>query len=285
MLLEQINSFINIYLPMLNRSQETIKGYQKDLYSFNDWLADRYGCVPEISMINHKIIEEYLYYLKIERNYADASRKRHLHSTSSFFKYLKREGIVTDNPCENVAPFNVVKKERESLSEIEIIELFNYATGITKTLIYMLYYSGGRISEVCNLKLSDVDFENKVIRFFGKGRKHRTVPLHQTLEIELKHYLNSIRPQTNSQYFFATNKTGTFSPGYARMLIATLTKELGWEKKVTCHSMRHSFATNLLRKGVDLFKIQRLLGHNSLRTTEVYLHLVNDELGDAVNKL
>lgn len=285
MLLTYINCFIEEYLPMLNRSRETIVGYQKDLFSFNDWLADEFGIVPEVSLINHKVIEQYLYYLKNERSYADASRKRHLHSISSFMKYLKREGVVLDNPCEKVAPFKVIKKERVPLTEKEINELFRNANGLTKTVILTLYYSGARISELCDLKLSDVDFENKSIRLFGKGRKHRTVPLHPVLDVELKSYIEKLRPLTESSYIFATNKSGKVSPGYARLLIANLVKELGWNKNVTCHTFRHSFATNLLKKEVDLFKIQKLLGHNSLRTTEIYLHLVGGELEEAVNRL
>jgi integrase/recombinase XerD len=285
MLIEQINSFIDSYLPMLNRSEQTIIGYRKDLESFNDWLADTYNLVPEISMIDYKVIEEYLYYLKTERNYADASRKRHLHSISSFMKYLKREGLVNENPAEKVAPFKVVKKIREPLSEKEINELLCHASSFTKTLISTLYYSGARISEVCNLKISDINFESKVIRLFGKGRKQRSVPLHPNLETELETYLEKTRPETDNDYLFATNKTGRLSPAYARMLINRLTKDLGWKKHISCHTFRHSFGTNLLKNGVNLYNIQKLLGHNSLRTTEVYLHIDGEELGEDVKKL
>lgn len=285
MLIKSINDFIDNYLPMLNRSKETIKGYQNDLYSFNDWLADTYSCVPKILMIDHKIIEEYLFYLKKDRAYADASRKRHLHSISSFFRYLRREGLVQENPCEKVAPFKVVKKERQPLSEKEVIELIDSASGLTRVIISTLYYSGARISELCNLFIDDIDFEDKSIRLFGKGNKYRKVPLHKVLEEEIKNYLDKVRVDIDSPYLIATQKTGKLSPVYARFLISQLVKDLNWKRNVTCHHLRHTFATNLLKKGVDLFKIQKLLGHNSLRTTEIYLHLVSEELEEAVNRL
>ncbi|TMN21917.1 tyrosine-type recombinase/integrase [Lentibacillus cibarius] len=285
MLIEYIHQFIKKYLPMLNRSQETIKGYRVDLCSFNDWIADNYNCIPKLEMIDYKMIEEYLYYLKTKRNYADASRKRNLHSISSFMKYLKRDGLVTENPAEKVAPFKVVKKVRQPLSESEVNELFRNASGLTRMLITMLYYSGARISAACNLKMDDIDFEEKTVHLFGKGQKHRTVPLHPNLEKELNHYLNNTRIDTNSDYLLATKKTGRLSPPYARKLISDLRKKLGWQKNITCHTFRHSFGTNLLKKDVNLYTIQKLLGHNSLRTTEVYLHMRGEELGKEVNKL
>ncbi|WP_256815806.1 tyrosine-type recombinase/integrase [Cytobacillus sp. Bac17] len=284
MLLSHIDLYVTDHLPKANKSLETIKGYTKDLHSINDWIADEYGCVPTVEMIDHKIIENYLYYLKTERNYADASRLRHLHSLSAFMKFLMREGYVQSNPCDRVTRFKVVKQEREPLLEEEISELFKNSSGQTKTLIYMLYYTGARISEICNLKWSAISFEQKVVKLFGKGRKQRKVPLHPLLEEELQKHKGANTIQ-DSEYVFATNKTGRLSPGYARILIDELVKSLGWEKKVTCHTFRHSFATNLLRKGANLFKIQQLLGHSSLRTTEVYLHSLIEELKDTVDLL
>ncbi len=284
LLLKHIHEFIHHYLPMLNRSQETIKGYEKDLCSFNDWMADEYDCIPTIEPIDHKMIERYLYYLKEQRNFADASRKRHLYSLSSFMKYLIREGNITANPCEKVAPFPSIRQERQPLTETEIEELFQHAHGLTKTLIYTLYYTGARISELCRLQLSDIHFEKNQITLFGKGRRERMCPLHPKLKKELSFYIRHLRG-SDSPFLFSTKKTGRLSSSYARYLIHELVAEIGWDKQVTCHTFRHSFATNLLRKGIDLYKIQQLLGHSSLRTTEIYLHLLSEELQEAVEKL
>lgn len=282
--LDHVDKYVMNHLPKANKSLETIKGYTTDLHSINDWIADEYSCVPTIEMIDYKVIENYLYYLKIERNYADASRLRHLHSLSAFMRYLMREGIVQSNPCDKVNRFKVVKEEREPLSEEEITALLETSTGQTKTLIYTLYFSGARISEICNLKWSEINFDQKVIKLFGKGRKYRKVPMHPLLEEEL--LLHKQRQVVeHSEYVFATAKTGRLSPGYARKLIDELVQKLGLGKKVTCHTFRHSFATNLLRKGANLFKIQQLLGHSSLKTTEIYLHSLIDELKDTVELL
>ncbi|MBH0169302.1 tyrosine-type recombinase/integrase [Fictibacillus sp. 18YEL24] len=287
MLLNYIDKFLTVYLPMSNQSQETINGYTKDLYMLNDWLADTYGCVPTVELIDHKKIDKYLFYLKEDRNYADASRLRHLHTISSFMKYLIREDVIIKNPCEKVTRFKVVKKEREPLSENEVELFFEEARGQTKTLIYLLYYTGARISEASSLVWNDIDYEQKTVKLLGKGRKTRKVPLHPKLEEELKgHHLRMTMENKNKMnYVFYTKKTGRLSQQYARIFIDKLAKDLEFSKKVTCHTFRHSFATNLLKKGVDLFKIQRLLGHTSLRTTEVYLHSQIEELKGAVDLL
>jgi integrase/recombinase XerD len=283
-LLTVINEFIHKHLPMLNRSQETIIGYEKDLHSFNDWFADYTNSIPEVQHITYKHIEEYLFYLKVKRNYADASRLRHLHSMSSFMKYCVREGKVLTNPCERVAKFSVVKKVRESLNEEEMEMLLNQSSGITKVVMSLLYYTGVRISELCSIKMEEVDFQKNEIKVHGKGKRQRMVPINKKLKKILEWYLHQNKV-VESVYLISTKKSGGISPCYARVLINNEIKKLGWNRKVTPHNFRHSFATNLLRNGVNLNQIQKLLGHSSLRTTEIYLHILNDELHEAVEVL
>jgi integrase/recombinase XerD len=287
-LLININEFIYEHLPMLDRSKETIKGYKNDLYMFNDWLLDTFEKKPTLLDINHKIIEKYLFFLKQQKNYADNSRIRQLHSLSSFMNYAVRENKITINPCRNVSRFSVSKKERHALTEEEIFQMVK-AVGertLTGVMILTLYYTGMRIGELCNLNLNDVNLTSNIIHIReGKGKKDRIIPISPKLKEILSYYLQSIRPELLSKRFFATSRTGKFSQAYARNLIKQVERKLGWEKNITCHVLRHSTATNLLKKGVSLLQIQKLLGHSSLRTTEIYLHTNVEELHDAVSKL
>jgi integrase/recombinase XerD len=285
-LLLEIEEFTTRHLPMLDRSEQTIIGYTKDLHSFNDWFADHSGKVPMLSNITYKHIEEYLYYLKIERDYADASRQRHLHSLSSFMKYAIREGKININPCDKVAKFSVTKKVRDSLTEDEVQRLINISSGNGYIIICILYYAGLRISELCSLKMSNVDFNANTIKVVnGKGKKDRVIPISKKLREIMLQYLSNEKAEIETNYFIATKKSGRVTQSYARYLIKKEVKKLGWNKNVTCHNLRHSFATNLLRNGVSLIQIQKLLGHASLRTTEIYLHILNEELQEAVDVL
>ncbi|MQR94771.1 tyrosine-type recombinase/integrase [Fictibacillus phosphorivorans] len=284
-LLAEIEEFINIHLPMLDRADQTIIGYQKDLHSFNDWFADHTNVVPELKNITYKHIEAYLYYLKVKRNYADASRLRHLHTLSSFMKYAIREEKILINPCEKVSKFSVSKKVRDSLTEEEVQELINSSSGIGYIIICVLYYAGLRISELCNLKMCDVDFKSNEIKVVnGKGKKDRMVPISKKLKKIMIRYYENDRPE-NIEYFIGSKRTGQVKQCYARYLMKKEVKKLGWKKNITCHNLRHSFATNLRKNGVDLVQIQKLLGHASLRTTEIYLHITNEELHEAVDVL
>jgi integrase/recombinase XerD len=287
-LLSDINEFIFEHLSILDRSKETFHGYKNDLYMFNDWLLDYFEERPKLIDINHKLIEKYLYYLKLNKNYADTSRLRQLHAISSFMNYAVRESKIDVNPCIKVSRFSVSKKERTFLSEIEVDQMIQCAgeKTITGVLISTLYLTGMRISELCNLCLKDINFtSNQILIKEGKGKKDRIIPMSPKLKGILLFYIKSIRPQTKSTRLFATPKTGKLSQVYARYLIKEVEKKLGWERNITCHILRHSTATNLLKKGVSLLQIQKLLGHSSLRTTEIYLHMNNEELQEAVNML
>ncbi|MCQ6264505.1 tyrosine-type recombinase/integrase [Fictibacillus sp. WQ 8-8] len=287
-LLHDINEFIYEHLPMLDRSKETINGYKNDLYMFNDWLMDNSERKPTLQDIHHKLIEKYLFYLKRQKNYADTSRLRQLHCLSSFMNYAVRENKIKVNPCTKVSKFSVSKKERHALTEEEVLQMVQAAGDKTFSgvLISTLYYTGMRISELCNLTLNDVSLSSNTIHIKeGKGKKDRIIPISPKLKDILTFYLDSLRPKVFSKRFFATSKTGKFSQVYARYLIKEVERKLGWEKNITCHILRHSTASNLLRKGVSLLQIQKLLGHSSLRTTEIYLHTNAEELHEAVSRL
>lgn len=178
--------------------------------------------------------------------------------------------------------------ERDFLSEMEMKKLILAIDhSLIRLVVLTLAYSGLRISECLNLTLADVDFEKNVIRVInGKGGKNRTVPLAENLADELLLYRDTQRPNVTSDNFFALKKTGSISDKYINRELKIATEKAGIDKKVSCHTLRHSFASSLVRHGTDLPTVAKLLGHSDFRTvTSIYVHKDQSELTSAVNQL
>lgn len=275
------------YLKSIDRSSETIRGYEMDLEFFDRYLAQKYNCFIYLEDVTSTDIEDYLLWLKEKKNYAPASRSRHLNTLRSFFSWASRKELVERNITLNVEAIKLRKKERTYLSEEEVEELVEViAHPMISIVVRTLYFTGLRISECLNLTLDTVDLEKRIIRVIaGKGNKDRNIPIAGRLLPILKDYLKTIRPETSSPLFFATGKTGKLSAVYVNAELAAAVERLGWSKKVTAHILRHSFASQLVQKDVNLVQIQKLLGHSSLAVTSIYTHANMGQLQDAVNCL
>lgn len=179
------------------------------------------------------------------------------------------------------------QKERNYLTYEEVMELIEAIDHpLIKYIVETLFYTGMRVSECLNLKLEDVDISNNVIHVIeGKGGKNRDIPISKKLNERLTDYLCSYRCNIESDYFFSTQVSGSVTPRYVNYVISNTVKKLGWNKKVSAHTLRHSFASNLVKHNVSLVKIQKLLGHSNLKVTSIYTHSSIDELKDAVNLL
>jgi len=281
-----ITGFLH-YLTAVGRSEETLDGYRKDLSYFSAFLENKYNCESYIDELTSTDIEEYLFYLKEVRGYAPASRARNLHTLRSFFAYAYKKELIARNIALSVEKISVQQKERTYLTEEEVEKLVDKIShDLIRLVVMVLYLTGLRISECLSLRLDDVDLERKVIHVVaGKGNKDRLVPISNKLVPYLTDYLQYHRPQTDSNLFFCTKKTGKLSPVYVNREIALAVNKLGWKKKVTAHILRHSFASQLVKKDVNLVQIQKLLGHSSLKVTSVYTHTDMGQLTDAVNHL
>lgn len=157
---------------------------------------------------------------------------------------------------------------------------------LIQLVVLVLYLTGLRISECLSLTTDTVDLDQKVIHVVaGKGNKDRLIPISDKLLPLLQHYLEHERPDTDSNLFFCTKKTGKLSDVYVNRVLADAVKKLGWKKKVTAHILRHSFASQLVKKDVNLVQIQKLLGHSSLKVTSIYTHSNLEQLSVAVNCL
>lgn len=220
----------------------------------------------------------------------DVKTKAHyLTVLNSFYKYLLFMGKCSINPCDGIKHPKLSKKLPEYLTSEEINKLFDIR--LTKPIDYrnkamleVLYATGTRISELINLELNQIDFDECIIRVTGKGKKDRIIPIGDTAMDALKNYILNYRiflVKTNDNNYVFLNKNGSkiSRQGFFKILKG-LAFDAGIKKDISPHTIRHSFATNLLNNGADLRIIQELLGHENLQTTEIYSHLTNKKIED-----
>ena len=220
----------------------------------------------------------------------DVKTKAHyLTVLNSFYNYLLFMGKCSINPCDGIKHPKLSKKLPEYLTSEEINKLFDIR--LTKPIDYrnkamleVLYATGTRISELINLELNQIDFDECIIRVTGKGKKDRIIPIGDTAMDALKNYILNYRiflVKTNDNNYVFLNKNGSkiSRQGFFKILKG-LAFDAGIKKDISPHTIRHSFATNLLNNGADLRIIQELLGHENLQTTEIYSHLTNKKIED-----
>lgn len=210
---------------------------------------------------------------------------------NSFYKYLIFMGDIDSNPCDGVKSPKLARKLPVYLTMEEIDKLFDIKLGKpidyrNKAMLEVLYATGARISELINLRLNQVDFDECVIRVTGKGKKDRIVPLADTALKYLKLYIYDYRPfliKDNTDYVFLNKSGGRISRQGFFKILKKFADKADIKKEISPHTLRHSFATHLLNNGADLRVIQELLGHENLETTEIYSHLSNKKIEDDYN--
>lgn len=274
------------YLSTVERSPETIRSYLIELKGLVSFLEAKYNGPVYLAEVTLQDIEGFLYYLK-KRGNAAVSRNRMVYIMRSFYLFAYKKGLVDRNISLDLERIAVQQKERLYLSDEEVKILINAIEHpLVKLVVTVLFYTGLRINECLNLTLDDVNLNEGFILIRNtKSRKDRKIPLHKNILSQLKNYLDNQRGGGKGSRFFATARSGRLSPGYVNLVLRRATERLGWKKKVTCHILRHSFASNLVKKDVSLVKIQKLLGHSNLKVTSVYTHSNMDDLTEAVNTL
>jgi len=274
-------------LRVKNASSETIDGYSKDLEMLNRFVEERYNGIVMLQDINTQDLEDYLSMLSQQKNYQPSSVNRHLCSIRSFYNFAIKRGWTTLHAAASIDQLKAPVKERTFINEQEYEELVNAIDHPTiKTIVQFLYYSGLRITECLTLNVENVDLDHRLIHVkHGKGDKERLIPLSTKLIPVLERYKKVIRPKVNSNRLFALAKTGKVSDVYVNYVLHETTAKLGWKKVVSCHVLRHSFASNLVRNNVHIAHIQKLLGHSDLKTTSRYVHSNMEQLAEAVSVL
>ena len=272
-------------------SDNSVKSYDYDLILFKKFLIANkindtpLNCKPET-------IKNYLY--KSFSHKKSRSLSRSISAIKSFFNYLIFEGYIKDSPISNVESPKQEKKLPEVLTEDEIKNLIdsinlNQDFGQrNKTIIEILYGTGIRVSELVNLKLSNIFFKEKIIKVIGKGNKERFVPLGEIAAKEIKIYINNrneLKIDSKSSDILFLNRYGRgLTRSMIFKIISDASKRIGLDKKISPHTLRHSFATHLIKNGADLRTIQLILGHESITTTEIYTHLDTLHLEEVLKK-
>ncbi len=290
---DKILDFINYLKFERNFADNTLDAYQRDIQKLQQYAEEHLDNVgPE--QVSYEELQEYLYQLSKEK-ISERSQARWLSSVKAFFKYLLEDEIREDNPATLLeAPkLGLYLPDTLSIADIgKLVESIDRSSAIGERnfcMIEVLYGCGLRVSELTGLKISNINFREGYLKIQGKGNKERLVPLAQyTLDL-LENYIMNIRSQNkinekHKDILFLNNRGTALSRVIVFIIVKELTEKAGIHKKISPHTFRHSFATHLLQNGVDLRFIQEMLGHSSIKTTEIYTHLKTEELRDVILK-
>ncbi|GAV22339.1 site-specific tyrosine recombinase XerD [Carboxydothermus pertinax] len=281
-----LDLFIDYLLLEKGLSINTLLAYRRDLEKFTAFLNNRNIKLEEATTNDIK-----LFLQELARELKPASVARTLAAVRSFYKYLLREKLVAQNPASDVDGPKLGLKLPEILSYEEIDRLLQAPNlssweGVRdRAMLELLYATGLRVSELINLELSNLYFEARYVRIFGKGAKTRLVPFGEVAAHYLENYL-SLRTQqkVNTQKLFITRRGKEFTrQGFWKML-KRYGQKAGLQKNLTPHLIRHTFATHLLENGADLRIVQELLGHSFIETTQIYTHLTAKKLREVFRK-
>lgn len=272
-------------------SENTILNYRFDVSKLVNYLEENKINVSAKDIDKYSM-QEFLFQISKTKN--PRTQSRIISGLRSFFDYLVFENYRLDNPMEQIETPKIGRKLPDTLSVKEIdriiaaIDLNNYLGYRNLTIIEMLYSCGLRVSELINLKLSDLFIEEDFIKVTGKGNKQRFVPIGLNTQKLIQSYLKIHRPlikiSTSDSDTIFLNRNGK---KLTRAMIFTIVKKIkikaGIKKNVSPHTFRHSFATHLLENGADLRSIQMMMGHESITTTEIYMHLDKSYLKKVMN--
>lgn len=278
---KHIINFLKYLKLEKNYSSYTILNYGKDLKVFLKFLDEIK--IDNLEKVDYQIIRKYLAYL-YELEYNSKSIARHISSLKSFYKYLLKENIVDSNPTHLISNPKMEKKLPKFLyyNELEkILEIPDRTTlfGMRDlTILETFYATGIRVSELVNIKIDDIDFDNQTIKILGKGNKERIVLYGKVLQEYLNTYLPLRKEKALTNHLFINKYGKGLTDRGVRLIIDNILKKGAINYHISPHTLRHTFATHMLDNGADLRVVQELLGHESLSSTEVYTHLSNEHL-------
>ena len=285
---DYIEDFIDYLVVEKGLSNNTQESYRFDLIDFSNYLNDKH--INNLIDLTEKDITDYLAYLKDEKKLKARSIERHLTTLRMLYKYLIKNEIIENDITSNIdnlklgrhLPDVLTVDEVNSLLDIKLETIYDIRT---KAMLEIMYSSGLRVSELVNLELTDIDLFNDTILINGKGSKERIVPIGEYSKKYLNDYLeirNGLikRKHGNPNKLFLNNHGMPITRNGFNYLLNEILKEKGIDKKVTPHTLRHSFATHMLDNGADLRSIQELLGHSDIVTTRIYTHVSKKQIHD-----
>ena len=285
-----IDEFVKYLSIQKNYSDMTTLNYKKDLEEYSIFLKSK---DYKYDKIDYKKCIDYLLFLD-EKKLKKTSISRRLSSLRTFYKFLVLNNYTKSNPFMLVSSPKKEKRIPSFINYEGIDEIFNIPNTDTidgqreKVIIEVLYGAGIRVSELVNIKMKDIDFDNKTILIFGKGSKERIVSFGEPAKDAMKKYINDARKKylknNESEYLIVGNNTDRLTTRRIEQIIDKLITKTSIKMNVTPHMFRHTFATHLLDNGCNLIAVQELLGHESLSSTEIYTHVSNEHLREVYMK-
>ena len=281
-----LSSFLDFLYIQKGLSNNTAYSYRNDLLDYYQWCFDTYKTHPKTSkLINANDYVSYLF----KNGFKSSSVNRKISSIKTFYKYLIKKKVIQFSPFDdlimpkkpNYLPISMSERDVEILlnspKKDVLIEMRD------KAMIEMLYATGMRISELVNLKITDIDLKRCVVKVFGKGSKERLIPFGEIAAEFICLYLNT-RNNDKSKAVFLSNRGSAITRGAFWQRIKIYLNREGLKSSISPHTLRHAFATHLLNRGADLRSVQILLGHSDLSTTQIYTHIAKKRLGEILKK-
>lgn len=284
--------YIDKYLEYLKverkYSNKTILSYKDDLIEYNEFLGNNFTNILNIDM---NIVNNYMKYL-YDRKITKSSISRKLSSIRGLYNYLVREDIIKENH------FNKIQNPKRELylpkflKDEELDKIFSVCNSNNPTeerdtlIIELLYATGVRVSELVNIKIKDINREEKLIKVLGKGNKERMVIYNNHTKKALDTYLKdgyNYFNKKSSEYLILNKNGNKLSERYIREIINKKVSQAFLDIKISPHTLRHTFATDILENGADLMTVKELLGHESLNTTSIYTHITNEQIKKTYN--
>lgn len=275
------DKYINVYLDYLKYekklSENTIMSYSNDLKHF---------FIKNINYLNLKE-KDLSNYIRSLNSLDRRSLAHHLTVLNSFYSFLLSEEIISYNPCANLKMPKITPKlpdylTREEINKLLDIKLEKPNDYRNKAMLELAFASGLRVSELTNLKISDINFDDCYVRVLGKGSKERIVPIIDTalnyVKLYIDLYRNSLLKQHDSEYIFISSYGTKITRQAFFKFIKEECSRKNIKKEISPHTLRHSFASTLLKGGANIKVIQELLGHEDLKTTQIYTHLIDEKL-------
>lgn len=276
----ELEKYVKEYLfTEYSSSKNTRNSYAYDLI-----ILAKYFEGKNIIYLTKENIQEYL---RSNKEKTARTIAHYLTTINNFYKYLFNENIIKINPCEGIKMPKLEKRLPVYLTIEEVDKLLDIRTSTAydlrnKAMLELLYASGLRISELCDLKMHNLYLEDEMVKVFGKGSKERLVPINSVALKALNEYINYGRGELlgihDSEYVFISSRHTRITRQAFFKYLKKLCEEKGIKKNISPHILRHSFATHLLNNGADLRIVQELLGHSDIATTQIYTHLTNEKL-------
>ena len=280
-----LRSFLDSLYIEKGLSKNTVSSYKNDISSFSSWCDKEHLDRLKITDLN---LNNYISNL-FSTGLKSSSINRKIYSIKHFYLFLLKKKVIKKSPADEITTPKQEKYLPTSMSEDEVESLLGSPKSSIKierrdkAMIEILYATGMRISELVNLKLTDIDFNRSVLKVFGKGSKERLVPYGEKAAEALRIYLED-RKKLDSKDVFLSNRGTRITRGAFWQRIKIYIKRENLKSSISPHTLRHAFATHLLNRGADLRSVQILLGHSDLSTTQIYTHIAKKRLGEILKK-